>query len=220
MMKNWAGLFDWDGVIVDSSRPHEEAWEILAKREGRVCPPGFFPKSFGMKNEKVIPELLKWTDDPNEIHRISLKKEAIYRELIKRDGIKILPGVKEWLQQLKERSIACAIASSTIRENIDCAIEILGIGQYFQAIVSGEDVKRGKPDPEVFLLAAKRLDRKPQDCVVFEDAHVGVEAGLNAGMNVVALATTHPAKSLKKAHIVVDNFTQLKLSDVDSLFEK
>ncbi len=219
-MKNWAALFDWDGVIVDSSKPHEEAWEILAKREGRVCPPGFFPKSFGMKNEKVIPELLKWTEDPEEIHRISIEKEAIYRELIKRDGIKILPGVEEWLQQLRDHSIACAIASSTIRDNIDCALEILGIGEYFQAIVSGEDVKHGKPDPEVFLLAAKRLGRKPKECVVFEDAHVGIEAALNAGMQVVALATTHPAASLKKASIVVDNFTQLKLDDVDTLFGK
>ncbi|MGC9036612.1 MAG: HAD family hydrolase [Verrucomicrobiia bacterium] len=218
MKRDWAAIFDWDGVIVDSSEPHEQAWEILAKREGRTCPPGFFPKSFGMKNERVIPELLKWSNDPQEIHRLSIEKEAVYREIIRKQGIKTIPGALQWLKQLKDNGIARAIASSTIRENIDCALEILGLGKYFQAIVAGEDVRQGKPEPEVFLLAARRLGREPKDCVVFEDAHVGIEAGLRAGMKVVALATTHPDHTLKGAHLVVKDFTKLDLQDVDALF--
>lgn len=218
MRKNWAALFDLDGVIIDSSEPHRIAWDILAQREGRVCPPGFFPKSFGMKNERVIPELLKWTNDPQEINRLSLEKEAIYRELISKNGIKTIPGVLDWIKKLDENSIARAIASSTIKVNIDCALNILGIGKYFQAIVSGEDVKKGKPEPEVFLLAAQRLEREPQDCVVFEDAHVGIEAGLRAGMKVVALATTHPKQTLKDAHLVVNDFRELTLGDIQTLF--
>jgi beta-phosphoglucomutase family hydrolase len=217
-MEDWGALFDWDGVIIDSSRPHEQAWYILAEREGRVCPEGFFPKSFGMKNEKVIPELLKWTNDPAEIHRLSLAKEAIYREIIKKEGVTLLPGVLTWLRKLKERGIKSSIASSTIRENIECALEILKIREYFDAIVSGEDVKHGKPDPEVFLLAAKKIGKKPEECVVFEDAHVGIEAGLKAGMKVVALATTHPPHTLRNAHIVVYSFNDLRLEDIDHLF--
>lgn len=220
MKINWGAIFDWDGVIVDSSVPHEQAWEILARREHRVCPQGFFPKSFGMKNERVIPELLKWTNDPKEIHRLSIEKEAIFREIIRKNGIKLIPGVQEWLNRLKDCGIACAIASSTIRENIDCALEILGIGGYFKTIISGENVEKGKPEPDVFLLAAKNLDMNPQQCVVFEDAHVGIQAGLRAGMKVVALATTHPPETLRQAHIVVNNFTELKLSDIEALFVK
>lgn len=219
-MRNWSAIFDWDGVIIDSSRAHELAWELLAKEEGRVCPPGFFPKSFGMKNEKVIPELLGWTTDPAEINRLSLKKEAKYREIIAREGIELLPGVEQWLKMLRKESIKTSIGSSTIRLNIECVLERLRIGKYFDIIVAGEDVNRGKPEPDVFLLAAERLGVSPKNCVVFEDAHVGIEAGLRAGMKVVALATTHPPETLKNAHLVVNTFNELTLEDIDRLFEQ
>ncbi|MCX7872800.1 MAG: HAD family phosphatase, partial [Verrucomicrobiae bacterium] len=98
------------------------------------------------------------------------------------------------------------------------ALDILKIREYFDAIVSGEDVKHGKPDPEVFLLAAKRIGKKPEECVVFEDAHVGIEAGLKGGMKVVALATTHPPHTLKDANIVVLSFKDLLIEDIDRLF--
>jgi beta-phosphoglucomutase family hydrolase len=216
---DWAAIFDWDGVIVDSSRQHEAGWEVLAAEAGRGLPPGFFLKSFGMKNQTVIPELLGWTQDPAEIERLSRRKEALYREFISRDRIAPLPGVIPFLDQLKAAGVPCAVASSTPRENIECVMDTLGLREYFQAIVAAEDVHRGKPDPEVFLLAARKLGSRPERSVVFEDAHVGVAAARNAGMNVVALATTHPAESLRGADRVVRCLDGLTLEEIESLWQ-
>jgi HAD superfamily hydrolase (TIGR01509 family) len=219
-MKSWAALFDWDGVIVDSSRQHEESWERLSVEEGRALPPGHFQRSFGMKNEKIIPELLGWTHDPREVRRLSLRKEALYREVIREQGIAALLGVAEWLERLRAASVPCAIASSTHRENIVCTLGIIGLEKYFAAIISSEDVTHGKPDPEVFLLAARKSSAKPDGCVVFEDAHVGIEAARRAGMKVVGVATTHPADSLAGVDRVVRRLDELSVAEVGSWFDE
>lgn len=217
-MKRWAAIFDWDGVIIDSSRQHEGGWELLAREEGRTLPPGVFKRSFGMKNEKVITELLSWTTDLAEIRRLSLRKEEFYRELLRRDGTALLPGTREWLDRLRAEKVPCAVGSSTPRLNIDCVLELLGIGSYFDAFVTAEDVSHGKPDPEVFLAAATRLGTPPERCVVFEDAHVGIEAALRAGMKVIALTTTHPAETLGGANRIVNRLDELELEEVAAWF--
>ena len=217
-MKRWAALFDWDGVIIDSSRQHEQSWQRLGEEERRSLPPGFFLRSFGMKNEKIIPELLGWTNDPEEIRRISLRKETLYRDIIGSDGIAPLPGVREFLAELRSASIPSAVGSSTPRENIECVIDALGIREYFQAMVCGQDVKQGKPNPEVFLLGASKLAMPPSRCVVFEDAHVGIEAAIAGGMKVVGVATTHPPESLRGANRVVRRLDELKLAELDEWF--
>src|SRR5262245_47839802 len=185
MNKTFAAIFDWDGVIIDSSNQHERSWDKFAELEGKKLPPGFFKRSFGMKNQKIIPELLGWTHDPQEIERMSLLKETLYREIINAEGIAPLPGVLDFLNQLYDAQIPCAVGSSTPRANIDCIIEKIGCEKYFQAIVCGEDVKRGKPNPEVFLIGARKLNVAPERCAVFEDAHVGIEAALAGGMKAV-----------------------------------
>jgi beta-phosphoglucomutase family hydrolase len=211
----WGAVFDWDGVIIDSSRQHEKSWEMLATEEKRQLPPNHFKQSFGMKNEKIIPELLQWTTDPPEIRRLSLRKEALYREIVRTSGIGPLPGVLQWLDSLRAASIPCVIASSTHRENIACTLGVLGLEQYFPAIVSAEDVKHGKPDPEVFLLAARKIGVPPDHCIVFEDAHVGIEAARAAGMKVVGVATTHPAESLQGADRVVQRMDELTVQGLN-----
>jgi 5-amino-6-(5-phospho-D-ribitylamino)uracil phosphatase len=216
----FAAIFDWDGVIIDSSRQHELSWQQLAKEHQRELPPNFFLKSFGMKNEKIIPELLGWVKEVDQVAKVALQKEMIYRDLIKKNGISALPGVHDLLEGLKKASVPCAIGSSSPRENISCIIEVLGVAQYFKTIVCGEDVHRGKPDPEVFLLAAKRLGASPENCVVFEDAHVGLEAAKRAGMKVVGVATTHPADTLHDADLVVNRLTDVSVADLEKLFKK
>jgi beta-phosphoglucomutase family hydrolase len=214
----FGAIFDWDGVIIDSSRQHEKGWELLAAEEKRLLPENFFRRSFGMKNENIIPQLLQWTTDAAEIRRLSDRKEELYRETIARDQISLLAGAKELLAALEAESVPCAIASSTPRPNIDCVIDRLGIRAFFRAIVTGEDVHHGKPNPEVFLLAASRLGVAPVRCVVFEDAHVGVEAGLAGRMKVIAVATTHPASSLGDAHLVVSTLKDVDLETITALF--
>jgi beta-phosphoglucomutase family hydrolase len=219
LKSSWAAIFDWDGVIIDSSRQHKKSWEMLAVEERRTLPPNHFERSFGMKNEKIIPDLLQWTNDPLEIRRLSLRKEALYREIVRAGGIAPLPGVVQWLGDLRAASVPCAIASSTHRENITCTLGALGLEKFFTAIVSAEDVTHGKPDPEVFLLAARKVGVPPNRCVVFEDAHVGIEAARAAGMKVVGIATTHPAETLQDADCVVRQLGELSVTKLSKWWQ-
>ncbi len=205
----WGALFDWDGVIIDSSKHHEESWERLAREIAQPLPPGHFKQGFGRKNEFIIPEMLRWTTEEAEIRRLSLRKEALYREVVADWGLSALPGVRTWLERLRDAGVPCAIGSSTHRANIDLSLGLIGLAEFFQEIVTAEDVKLGKPDPEVFLTGATRLGRPPERCVVFEDAHVGVAAARAGGMKVVAVATTHPAEELGAADLAVHRLDEL-----------
>jgi len=214
----WAALFDWDGVIIDSSRRHEESWELLALEEKKRLPPDHFKKGFGMKNALIIPGLLGWTQDISEIDRISRRKEQLYRGLVDEKGVEPLHGVITWLRLLKDAGIPCVIGSSTERQNITTILEKTGMEHYFQAIVSAEDVSKGKPDPEVFLKAATLAGRSPENCVVFEDAFVGIEAGRAGGMKVIGVATTHSIDKLTGTDLAVGRLDELSLETVGSLF--
>jgi len=207
-------IFDWDGVIINSAKHHEISWDRLAAETGYVLPAGHFVKGFGRKNDYIIPEILFWTRDAKEISRLSLRKEELYREVVREIGITALPGVEEWLEALREAGIACVIGSSTHRLNITTTLEVLGLRDFFADIVSAEDVGRGKPDPEVFLTAASRIGVEPAHGVVFEDALVGIAAAQAAKMRVVAVATTEPKEKLAHADFVVERMDELAIAEV------
>lgn len=212
-------LFDWDGVIIDSSAQHEASWQRLAEEIGKPLPPDHFVRGFGMKNQAIIPQILRWTEDPGEIDAFSLRKESLYRDIIRAEGIRPLPGVIDLLGILDERGVPCAVASSTHRENIEVVFDAIGVRSFFRAVVSAEDVGRGKPDPEVFLKSAEKIDRRPGDCIVFEDALVGIEAGLAAGAKVVAVATTNPLEALGQAHLAVRSLSDCHWADLAALLD-
>jgi HAD superfamily hydrolase (TIGR01509 family) len=213
----WFAIFDWDGVIVNSSHAHEESWERLAVETCHVLPANHFSQSFGMKNEVIIPELLGWTRDPQAIAQLSLRKEELYRMIVKERGLTLLPGVKPFLEALNRAGVRRAIASSTHLLNIETALHLLGHNGYFHAVLTAEDVARGKPHPEPFLLAAQRLGAEPSRCIVFEDAHVGVAAARAAGMKVVAVTTTHPAATLGDADLVLARLDEVPLTQIANL---
>lgn len=212
----WGAIFDWDGVIIDSAALHEQSWHRLARELGRTIAPDSFIRGFGMKSARIIEEIHGWSQDPAEIARLTNRKEALYREIVAQSDIAPLPGVVEWLHRLAEAGVPCAVASSTQRLNIDAVLSRIGLQDAFRAIVSAEDVVHGKPNPEVFLKAAGKLDLSPARCVVFEDAHVGIEAAHAAGMMVVAVATTHPATELSAADLVVSRLDELSIEQVAS----
>jgi beta-phosphoglucomutase family hydrolase len=214
MSHKTGAIFDWDGVIINSAAHHEMSWERLAKECNKTLPENHFKLGFGMKNEVIIPELLKWTTVPTEVRILSLRKEAIYREVVREIGIEALPGVREFLVMLKEAGIPRVIASSTHRENITTSLDVLGLGDFFPQLVTSEDVKRGKPDPEVFLTAAQKIGIEPAHCVVFEDALVGIAAAHAAGMKVVAVATTEPREKLVHADWVVGRLDELSVAQL------
>ncbi len=204
-----AVIFDWDGVVVDSSRHHERSWEIVAERRGLPLPPDHFKCGFGRKNNVIIPDL-GWATTPAEVEALAREKEETYRALVREQGIAPLPGVRDLLEALAEDDIPAAIGSSTERANLDLLLDLMELRRYFGVIVSGEEVTHGKPDPAIFLLAAQRLGLAPEDCIVIEDALVGIEAAHAAGMAVLAVATTNAAGLLGRADAVVESLAGLK----------
>ncbi|MEI6861640.1 MAG: HAD family phosphatase [Verrucomicrobiota bacterium] len=215
---NLGVIFDWDGVIIDSSRQHEASWERLAAEERRTLPTGHFKAGFGKKNELIIPQLLGWTREPADIQRLSLRKEALYRAIVVERGLEALPGVREFLLRLQEAGVPCCIGSSTHRENITTILGVLGFDGLFGDMVTAEDVQLGKPHPDVFLKAAAKIRRMPEGCVVFEDAFAGIEAAHAGGMKVVGVATTHPAEDLTgEVDRVVQRLDELTVEDLANL---
>jgi HAD superfamily hydrolase (TIGR01509 family) len=197
-----AVIFDWDGVVVDSSAHHARSWEILAARRGLPLPAGHFKRGFGKKNNVIIPDL-GWAADPADVDALAREKEEIYRDLVRQHGIEPLPGVRPLLEALQEADVPCAIGSSTERANLDLLLDLMDLRKFFRVIVSGGEVVHGKPDPSIFLLAAERLGVAPSGCVVIEDALVGLEAARRAAMPVLAVATTEPLDALGQATAAV-----------------
>lgn len=209
MQASWGVLFDWDGVIIDSSSQHERSWEILAEEEGFTLPKGHFKAGFGKKNEVIIPDL-GWGKLPSEVSRLADRKEEIYRGLVRSEGVLVLPGARELLSSLVEEGIPRAVGSSTPRGNLDALFDQTGLDAFFDGVVCGSDVTNGKPDPEVFLKAAALLSLPPDRCVVIEDAFAGIEAARSGGMVVVGVATTNSRDSLvSSCDLAVDSLEEL-----------
>ncbi|MGI8431372.1 MAG: HAD family hydrolase [Chthoniobacterales bacterium] len=213
----FGAIFDWDGVIIDSAQLHEQSWHRLAGELGTTIAPGSFKRGFGMKSARIIEEIHRWSQEPAEIARLTNRKEELYREIVAAAEIAPLPGVVRWLARLADSGVPCAVASSTHRLNIEAVLARLGLEKAFRAIVSAEDVTHGKPHPEVFTKAADLLGVPRSRCVVFEDAHVGIEAAHAAGMKVVAVTTTHPAEALNAADLIVGQLDELTIEQVKAL---
>ena len=220
MNTKWAAIFDWDGVILDSSKHHEESWERLAKEEGKILPEGHFLRGFGRRNVEIMRDLLQWSDDLQEIQRLSLRKEELYREVVEDWGIQSLPGVRTWLERLEQAGIPCAIGSSTEQKNVQLGLRLLGLESFFQTAVTAEHVQRGKPAPDVFLQAAEKVGIDPRRCVVFEDAPSGVAAARAAGMKVVGVTTTHPGGHLEGVDREVARLDELKTNELSEWFSR
>ena len=210
-----AVLWDMDGVIADTGAAHFAAWRQVMAELSRPFDEADFRRIFGLVNPDAIRLLFGETVSSHEIARISEHKETLFREVVQ-GQVSLLPGVETWLERLRQQGYRQAIASSAPRPNIDVLLHALNIGPYFQAIVSAEDVTKGKPDPSIFLRAAAALGVPPARCVVVEDAVAGVQAARRAGMVCLAVATTQPAERLSNADLVVTRLTEL----ADDAFER
>jgi len=215
---DFACIFDWDGVVIDSSEHHIEAWKRIAKEENLIFPEHLFKQSFGMKNEEIIPQLWKWTTDKTRILHIDKRKESLYRDIMCEMGIIPLPGIEQLLTLLTTNNIPIVIGSSAPTPNVTTGLDLLGFRHFFKTIVTGEDVTLGKPDPQIFLTAANRLGVAPEKCVVFEDAKVGVKAALAGGMKVIAVTNTYPREELANASFVVDSLEEINIKTILNVF--
>lgn len=203
-----------DGTLVDSEEFHWVAWQKSMADEGIAITREQFLASFGQRNDAIVPRWLGAAATAERVEKIANAKEERYRDLVRRNGMSPLPGVANWLRRLHEEGWQQAIASSAPRANIEVVLEALSAGYFFRAIVSAEDVHRGKPDPEVFLTAAARVGALPDRCIVVEDAIAGVEGARNAGMRSIGIS--HDGKHLP-ADIVVQSVALLDSDAFDKL---
>ena len=208
-----AVIWDMDGVIADTAPFHFQAWQETFREEGVDFTAGDFRHSFGLRNDDIIMKVLGKDTPDYKIEAVARRKETNFRRRIG-GKVELLPGVAQLLSLLKEEGFKQAVASSAPVENLQLLIEVLEIDGFFDCIVSEKDVTQGKPDPEVFLIAAQRLGVIPRDCVVIEDAVAGVKAAKAAGMKCIAVTTTHPADHLNEADLVVDSLEEVGIKDV------
>ncbi len=213
---NKAVIWDMDGVIADTSLYHRQAWQQVLQKRGINYTEEDFRRGFGQRNEEIIKSVLGEETSVNEIKVITKEKEERFRSLVK-PNIKLLPGVIDLLKELSRHEFKLALASSTPMENLILLTGELGIKGYFQVIVSAEDVNVGKPDPQVFLLAADRLGVKLGDCVVIEDAVTGVTAAKRAGMTCIAVTNTNAREKLIEADLIVDTLETVTINDIMKL---
>jgi HAD superfamily hydrolase (TIGR01509 family) len=176
-----------DGTLIDSEEFHWISWRDTMAKEGVAISHEEFLASFGRRNDAILPQWLGAAATPEHIERVGNAKEEMYRDLVRTKGMPPLPGVARWLQELHERGWLQAIASAAPRPNVDAILKALGAADYFQAIVSAEDVHIGKPDPEVYLVAAARAGASPDRCIVVEDAVAGIEGARRAGMRSIGV---------------------------------
>lgn len=155
-------LWDMDGTLIDSEEFHWISWRDTMADQGVPITREQFLSSFGQRNDSIIPRWLGAASTPERVERISHAKEELYRDLIRKHGMSPLPGVSDWVRRLHEEGWLQAIASAAPRPNIEVVLESLKAAHCFQALVSAEDVHKGKPDPEVYLMAASRLGTSPK----------------------------------------------------------
>ena len=208
-----AVLWDMDGTLLDSAEYHWLAWRDTLVGERFELAHHQFVATFGQRNDTILRDWLGADLPLGEIARIGDAKEARYRALVRAGGITLLPGVERWLTRLHADGWRQAVATAAPRANADAIVAALGITAYFDAISSAEDVQRGKPDPQVFLVAAERVGVPPARCIVVEDAPAGLLGGQRGGMRTIGVRSSHAEL---QADIVVDTLAELP----DDAFER
>lgn len=203
-----AVLFDVDGVLVDSLPAHFLAFQQLGEQLGVPFTREMLDRTLGQHNGRIFPMWLGNQVASERFGDLADQKEALYRSLAATE-LQAIEGAVELVKALHQAGLPLAVGSSGPRLNVELAIRVLGLAPYFDVVITGDDVTRGKPAPDIFLLAAQRLGVDPATCVVVEDAEQGVQAALAAGMRVIAVTTSLPAVRLQAATRVVDSLTQL-----------
>jgi beta-phosphoglucomutase len=216
-----AAIWDVDGTLVDTAELHFRAWHEVCRELGRPFTRAEFAATFGQRNPEIIRQLFGDRLDAAQVAALGERKEEFYRAAA-RGGVAPLPGVVTLLEGLRRAGFVQAVGSSAPRANLDLILPLLGIAHFFDAVVSAEDTQRGKPDPQVFQVAADRLHMPADRCVVFEDAVAGVQAARAGGMRCVAVLSGHHSEEALRgagADLVVPTLEQVSAATVRGLLE-
>jgi beta-phosphoglucomutase len=217
----YGAIWDMDGTLVDTAELHFQAWEAVCRGLGRDFSRADFAATFGRRNPEIFAALFGDRLSAAEAATWGDRKEELYRAAAGR-GVELLPGVRALLEGLHRAGFRQAIGSSAPRANLELILRLTGIERFFAAIIGMEETQRGKPDPQVFQVAAEHLGVPPARCVVLEDAVAGVQAARGAGMKCVAVRFVghHPEAALRQAgaDLVVDSLERVSAQDVLRLF--
>src|SRR5579859_2499815 len=198
-------VWDLDGTLVDTEANHFAAWRALLRERGRDLTYDVFQPTFGLRNDDVLVNHLGF-DASEDLPALGARKEEFFQASLERDGVRMQPGARELVEHFHDLGVSQAIASSAPPPNIDLIVRLTGLADRFQDVVSSEQVRHGKPAPDIVLLAARRLGIKPRRIVVLEDAPAGVQAGKAAGCRVITITAAFSPEQLAGADLVVRSF--------------
>lgn len=217
--RQFAFIFDMDGTLVDNMHAHTEAWgKLLAENGIEMNAHDFLVKTAGQTNREIMPKVFGEISE-ERISELALRKELLYRELFLPDR-KPIEGLIDFLEKAKELGIKMAVSTAAGVANMEFILDGLDLRKYFQTVTTAADVKRGKPDPEIFLKSAEKLGIEPKNCLVFEDAFGGFQAAYAAGMRSVGLTTVNSFEDILKQESVVTAYKDFSDIDPQRIVEK
>lgn len=207
-----------DGTMVENTPYHYKAWQTLFKKYGlgELTSDTYKAEISGVPIMDTVRSLFPAADEETQ-RALVHEKEQLYQELYT-PFIAPINGLENLLKELKDGGVKLAMASSASVDDIDFVLRHVNVKQYFDVIIDGNRVSKGKPNPQIFLKAAAELHIRPEDCIVFEDSMAGITAGNAAGMKVIGITTSHPADRLQPTDLTINDYTELSLQKLEALF--
>lgn len=201
-----AAIFDMDGTVIDSTESDYLAWKKILEEYKIDFSYKEFLNVLGAKGAEIVDRYL----DLGIIEKKQLldQKEEYFKALINERGLNLIQGIESLLTEIKELNVKTSLATGAGKEKLEFIFQKVNLKNYFDVVITADDTKTGKPNPEVFLRAAIKLNILPSDCVVFEDAKNGVKAAKDGGMKCVAIITTHPPNELQEADLVIKSYSE------------
>lgn len=220
MNSDIAVIFDMDGVICHTNPYHSLAFrEFFAARDLAPSDEEFAEHMFGKSNSYILSHFFKRPVTGNELLELEQEKESLFRKIYE-PHIEPISGILDFISDLKDNGVRLGVATSAPYANLDLILSKIDIREKMGSVLASEDVKKHKPDPEVYLRSAANLGVSPKQCLVFEDSFSGVSAALNAGMRVVGVLTSHTKEELPPCNAYIDDYTALSYSKIIQLFNK
>ena len=213
-MNNYAVLFDMDGVICHTNPHHAKAFEaFFDKHNIKYTEQEFDEHMYGKHNSHIMTYFFKRPIYGEELLELEIEKEQIFRELYK-DKVEAIANYLPFLTSLKDNNFKTAVCTSAPRANMDLIIDKLAVRPLMNSTMASEDVILHKPHPEIYLQSAAKLQVEPANCIVFEDSFAGITAGLNAGMKVIAVLSTHTKEQLPPCPLYIKDYSEISVTKV------
>ncbi|MCF0074799.1 HAD family phosphatase [Dyadobacter sp. CY261] len=218
MKEKIAVIFDMDGVICHTNPYHSRAFrEFFSKRNLSPTEEEFAQHMYGKSNSYILSHFLQRVIEGDELLQMEDEKESLFRGLYE-PHVEPIKGIVAFMQDLKANDAVLGVATSAPRANLDLIVGKVPIREMLGSVLASEDVKKHKPDPEVYLTSAWNLGVEPGQCVVFEDSFSGVSAALNAGMRVVGVLSSHTREELPPCNLYIEDYSDLSYEKIAALF--